>query len=333
MNIISFVWNYAKDLIFPKEKISMNIDENILKYFDEKEYLSQFSPKVDILKIEYSEIHNKLMGIFRYILITKEISLRVFNLTTEIIKISPWTYEVWVIRRHCLSDIEEINIYDEIEYLNMIILNYPKTYQVWHHRRLLIDKLNECSQEKKILQKILDEDDKNFHCWSHRIWMIRRFNNAEGEFEFIDKMLEIDVKNNSVWNYRFFLVEYVNKNKKSKDLSDNIIKNEIKYAFNKIKYCLLNESPFSYINGFINKYKRKYREFEETMKEFEVLYNQNKENIENCIFILRILLEYYEEEKNEKKYNIAIDKLIEIDYIRKKYYLWRKQCFNIIEKS
>lgn len=326
MNIINFFWNYAKDLIFPNPKFSMNINTNIFNSFNDKESLSQFTSKVNILNISYPEIHNKLMNIFRYILFSKEISSRVFDLTTEIIKLSPWTYEVWVVRRQCLSDIEEINIYDEIEFINMITLNYSKTYQVWHHRRLLIDKLNECSQEKKILQKILDEDNKNFHCWSHRIWMIRRFNNIEGEFEFIDKMLEIDVKNNSVWNYRFFLVEYINKN--NNEISD-IIKKEIKYAFDKIKYCLLNESPFSYINGLINKYKRKYKEYEEIMNELEMLYKENEKDIKNCVFILRILLEYHEEDKNEIKFNDTIDKLINVDFIRKKYYLWRKNNFNL----
>ena len=212
----------------------------------------------------------------------------------------------------------------------MIILTYPKVYQVWHHRRLVIDKLNDCSQEKKIMDKILYDDSKNFHCWSHRIWMIRRFNNIEGEFEFIDRMLDNDIKNNSVWNYRFFLVEYINKN----NININIIKDEIKYALIKIKICLLNESPYNYINGFINKYKRKYKEFKEELIELEALYvsnNNKKENIDDYkyIFILRILLEYYEEDKNQKKYNNIIEKLIEIDFIRKKYYLWRKNNFNL----
>ena len=327
MNIINFIYNSIKYLITPKPTCTMNIDMNIINSFNDKESLTQFSSKVNILKIQYnSENTQKLMNIFRYILNSEEISLRVFNLTTEILKISPWTYEVWVIRRKCLSEIEEINIYDEIEYMNMIVLSYPKIYQVWHHRRLIIDRLNECSQEKKIMEKILVEDSKNFHCWSHRIWMIRRFNNIEGEFDFIDKMLEKDIKNNSVWNYRFFLVEYISNN----DVNINIIKNEIKYAINKIKICLFNESPYNYINGFINKYKRKYKEFKEEINELELLYNNKKknENINDYKFILTILLEYYEEDKNMNKFNNIIEQLIEIDFIRKKYYLWRKKNFN-----
>ena len=265
------------------------------------------------------------MNIFHFIINSNEISQRVFDLTTEIIKISPTNYEVWVIRRKCLNEIEEINIYNEIECINEIIIHYPKVYQIWHHRRLLIDALNDCSQEKKIMQKILDADSKNFHCWSHRIWMIRRFDNYEGEFEYINEILGNDVKNNSAWNYRFFLVEYINGNK----INNSIIKNQIIYALNKIKECPLNESPFNYIMGFINKYNRKYNDFKEEMNEFELLYNnERKKNRFNCVFILKLLLEYYEENKNKIKFSNIIEELIQIDFIRKKYYLWRKNNFN-----
>ena len=70
--------------------------------------MPQFTDKIYILQIQYPKEHQKLFDIFRFILISKEISLRVFNLTTEIIKISPWTYDLWIIRRKCLSEIEEI---------------------------------------------------------------------------------------------------------------------------------------------------------------------------------------------------------------------------------
>ena len=320
------IFNYFKNSINYLINFAQNYFSNneIINSFSEEESLSQFSPEIKVLEIEYSEKNKKLMNIFRYILNTKEISLRVFNLTTEIINISPWTYEIWVVRRKCLSDLKELNINNEIDFVNFIIISYPKIYQIWHHRRLLIDKLNDCSHEKNIIQKILDEDSKNFHCWSHRIWMIRRFNNIEGEFEFIEKMLENDIKNNSVWNYRFFLVEYIN----GKNMNKNIIKNEIKYAFNKMIICPLNESPFNYILGYINKYKLKYIEIKNEIKVIKIKCDEEKEDINKYIFFLRILLEYYEEDKNISKFNDTIEKLIKIDFIRKKYYLWKKKNFN-----
>ena len=38
-----------------------------------------------------------------------------------------------------------------------------------------------------------------------------------------------------------------------------------------------------------------------------------------------LLLDYYEEEKNKEKFEEMIEKLIKVDYIRKKYYRWRKE--------
>ena len=325
MNIINYIWNALNYLTNSEPNFDMKINKNIMESFSENESIPSFSPQVKILNIQYSKEKIQLMNIFRFILNSNEISQRVFDLTTEIIKISPSNYEVWVIRRKCLSEIEEINIYNEIECLNEIIIHYPKVYQIWHHRKLIIDALNDCSQEKKFMQKILDADSKNFHCWSHRIWMIRRFDNYEGEFEFINNMLENDVKNNSAWNYRFFLVVYLNGNK----INNSIIKNQIIYALNKIKGCPMNESPFNYIMGFINKYNRKYNDFKEEMNELELLYNSERiKNRYNCVFILKLLLEYYEEIKNQIKFNNIIEELIQIDFIRKKYYLWRQNNFN-----
>lgn len=40
-----------------------------------------------------------------------------------------------------------------------------------------------------------------------------------------------------------------------------------------------------------------------------------------------LLLDFYEEEKEEKKFNETIEKLTKIDYIRKKYYSWRLKNF------
>ena len=131
-------------------------------------------------------------------------------------------------------------------------------------------------------------------------------------------LLQDDVKNNSVWNYRFFLVLYINGNK----LEKNIIENEIKYAIEKIKECPVNECPYSYIRGFITKYNYKYDDFLFVKEEVENIINNNKEDNP---YGLNILLDFYEEEKNGEKFNDIIEQLKKVDYIRKKYYGWRKE--------
>ena len=138
----------------------------------------------------------------------------------------------------------------------------------------------------------------------------------EGEFDFIEDMLKDDVKNNSVWNYRFFLVQFVNNNK----IDKNIVEQEIKYAIEKIKFCPVNECPFCYIRGFITKCGFKYSDFICVKEELEKIVGENKNNR----FALMLLMDIYEEEKNEEKFNEMVEELSKVDYIRKKYYGWRK---------
>ena len=295
--------------------------DDTIKYVKEweKEFtpIPQFSDKVKLMKIKYTEEESKLMDIFRAVFHSKEISYRVYELTSLVISYFPNNYTAWVLRRQCLDKIKEINPLDELNWLDETIVMNQKNYQIWHHRKLLIEKMNDVSHEKNILAKVFESEPKNFHAWIHRIWMIRRFNNTENEFDFIDKMLKEDVKNNSVWNYRFFLVQYINGDK----IDKNIIENEIKYALEKIKECPVNESPYSYIRGYIIKFNYKYADFNFVKEELENIIKNNKEDNS---YGLNLLLDFYEEEKNGEKFNETIEKLIKVDYIRKKYYGWRK---------
>jgi len=283
--------------------------------------LPQFSDKVKVLKIRYSKQETKLMDIFRAVLQTKEISLRVYILTSIVIDFFPTNYMAWVKRRECIDKVKEIDPQSELNWLDELMVPNQKNYQIWHHRKLLIEKLNDSSHEKRVLDDVFQSEPKNFHAWTHRIWMIRRFNNIEGEFDFIDKMLEQDIKNNSVWNYRFFLVQFVNGNKLDKE----IIEKEIKYAIEKIKKNNINECPYCYIRGYINKFKYKFNDFPFIKEELEKII-EKKEN-ENNSFCLMLLLDFYEEEKKEKEFKETIEKLTKIDYIRKKYYSWRLKNF------
>ena len=279
--------------------------------------MPQFSPEVKLMKIQYTDEETEIMDIFRAVLNSKEVSLRVYELTTSVISYFPTNYCAWVLRRQCLDKVKEIDPKEELNWLDSIQEQNQKNYQIWHHRKLLIEKLNDASHEKEILDKIFNTEPKNFHAWSHRIWMIRRFNNIEGEFDFIEKMLKDDVKNNSVWNYRFFLVQYINGNKLDKET----IEKEIKYALEKIKECPINESPYCYIRGYINKYNYKYSDFSFIKENLE---NILKDNSEDNSYGLNLLMDFYEEEKNKDKFNELIEKLKKVDYIRKKYYGWRK---------
>ena len=67
----------------------------------------------------------------------------------------------------------------------------PKNYQIWYHRRALLESAGKRSQnsssmsdevvaqELAYVAKVLGEDSKNYHAWSHRQWMVRTVNKAE----------------------------------------------------------------------------------------------------------------------------------------------------------
>lgn len=283
--------------------------------------IPQFSDNVQVLRIQYPEEYDITLNYFRGILDKQELSERAYNLTTSVLSMNPTNYAAWHLRRKCLDNCKSLSCQKELEWLDTLMVENQKNYQIWQHRKAIIDKLNDPSHEKAILKAVFDEDSKNFHAWCHRIWVMRRFDIIEHEMEFIEDMLADDIKNNSVWNYRFFFINYekIFKNASDKEINE-IIKNEIQYAIDKIQLCPVNESAYSYLRGYLNKYNKKYSDYpiiKETMLEL-----MKKGSINHT---LSMVVDIYEEEKNTAKAIEIIDELIILDYIRKKYWGWRKK--------
>jgi protein farnesyltransferase/geranylgeranyltransferase type-1 subunit alpha len=120
--------------------------------------------------------------------------------------------------------------------MDEIAARYLKTYQVWHHRRLLLMALRSAAiaeadttdnkdssesspaakraqeaaeRELPFIERILNEDAKNYHTWAHRQWLLAYFNDDglwAGEMDYVERLLGEDVRNNSVWHHRFFVV-------------------------------------------------------------------------------------------------------------------------------
>lgn len=95
----------------------------------------------------------------------------------------------------------------ELDWLNETALAHQKNYQIWHHRQLIVDRLDSAEGEADFISQMFELDAKNYHVWSYRQWLVRRFNLwDQGELEATEKLIEEDVRNNSAWNHRFFLV-------------------------------------------------------------------------------------------------------------------------------
>jgi protein farnesyltransferase/geranylgeranyltransferase type-1 subunit alpha len=274
--------------------------------------VKEFTSKVEILKIDYDEITEDANDYFRAVLKTGEISERSYTLTQDIIEACPTNYMAWYHRRQCI-DVLNLDLNEELDWLDSIAKDNQKNYQIWQHRKLIIEKKADASREKTMMAEIFEDEPKNFHAWCHRIWVVRRFDLFDGEYEFVDYMLDQDVRNNSVWNYRYFLFNY------TQEKSFENIEKEIDYALTKIVDVPSNESPYNYIRGLVGDNKLSYSKYPAIKKTLEEIPVQ-----ENNYHALSLLLDIYEEEGSDR-FNSSIDLLIQLDGVRRKYYLWRRQ--------
>ncbi|TSP25379.1 Protein farnesyltransferase/geranylgeranyltransferase type-1 subunit alpha [Bagarius yarrelli] len=96
----------------------------------------------------------------------------------------------------------------EMKYITTIIEEQAKNYQVWHHRRMVVEWLNDPSQELQFTAEILVQDSKNYHAWQHRQWVIKEYNLWDGELEYVEELLEDDIRNNSAWNQRHYVISH-----------------------------------------------------------------------------------------------------------------------------
>lgn len=97
----------------------------------------------------------------------------------------------------------------ELRHMDEVATTHMKTYQVWHHRQLLIEQIQEPGDELNFIKTILDIDSKNYHTWAYRQWILAHFNREDlwaEEIAYIEQLLKKDLRNNSAWNHRFFVV-------------------------------------------------------------------------------------------------------------------------------
>lgn len=121
----------------------------------------------------------------------------------------------------------------ELRLMDEIAVTFLKTYQVWHHRRLLMMELRKPAPELQFISMSLRVDTKNYHTWSYRQWLLSYFNDDDlwrGELDFVDQMINNDIRNNSAWHHRFFVVFQSGVREDEED-RERIIKRELTCVF------------------------------------------------------------------------------------------------------
>lgn len=89
-------------------------------------------------KIIYIFIDEEVMGYFRAILLKKELSQRAFDLTVDVLKFNPGDYDAWALRRKII-DALGLPLRQEIDFLTEIGTFLEKNFQIWHHRRCIME--------------------------------------------------------------------------------------------------------------------------------------------------------------------------------------------------
>ncbi|KAI0064281.1 protein prenylyltransferase [Artomyces pyxidatus] len=211
--------------------------------------VSQYENIQPLAPIFYKPEYKDATDYFRGVVKIGEMSPRVLALTETIIRLNPAHYSAWQYRYQTLLATNS-SLSAELELTNELTKAYIKTYQVWHHRRLLLTKLNDPVPELAFIEDALTLDAKNYHTWSYRQWLLAHYDRAEmwaGELPFVERLLEEDVRNNSAWHHRFFVVF-----ERGAEAGEDIVKRELAFAKEKIALAPNNNSAWNYLRGVLD---------------------------------------------------------------------------------
>lgn len=273
--------------------------------------------------IAYSDEYEETMSYLRAVMAANEFSERVLELTEDLIDLNPAHYTVWLYRAQCLLALDK-DLKAELEWLNDIALAHQKNYQIWHHRNLIVDKLDACDGEADFVEKMFELDAKNYHVWSYRQWLVRRFSLwDQGELAFVDKMLRQDLRNNSAWNHRWFIVNGREADGVSGVTDEKIRQREVEYAKTAIRQAPQNTSPWNYLRGIGRKSGMPLASLQEFAGEYADLDKPDAVRSSHALDLLADILA--ERDTGKEQAGQALDLLASrYDPIRKNYWEYRK---------
>ncbi|WBW73933.1 geranylgeranyltransferase I and farnesyltransferase alpha subunit Cwp1 [Schizosaccharomyces osmophilus] len=199
-----------------------------------------------LAKINYSKEYEQGMAYFRALAAKQEYSIRAFNLTCFLIMHNPAHYTVWAYRFQVLNYIPEL-IPQELAWLDSVIEDFQKNYQVWHHRQKLLGITKDYKRELEFTKDMFYSDAKNYHVWSYRLWILQNFHDYTKELSLTDYLLGEDVYNNSAWNHRFFVLFESNAN------LERSLQEELDFLNDKLSQSSDNQSAWNYLNGIMKK--------------------------------------------------------------------------------
>ncbi|KHJ49551.1 hypothetical protein D918_00678 [Trichuris suis] len=204
-----------------------------------------------------------------------------------------------------------------------MIKDTPKNYQLWHHRKVLVETLKDPTGELDFICSVLREDSKNYHAWQYRTWLVTQFNIWDGELDYSERMICSDVRNNSAWNYRYFVIN------STTGFTESVVDKEMQFCFQWIRLVPNNESAWNYLSGimvFVTPAGKSMAvEFCKSVQEGSEAYDDTPYNA--LLFLYDYWAEKYDSEKSASDKESALEvckRLKEVDPIRTQYYNFLK---------
>lgn len=296
--------------------------------------------------IAYPEDYAEAISYLRAVMAKKEHSPRCLRLTEDIISMNPAHYTVWLYRFSIVQAMK-IPIPEEIQWLNEVSLENLKNYQIWHHRRLLMDfyypeiesqpeeVARLAKSEQDFLAQILAEDTKNYHVWSYRQYLVPKLGVFGGsEVRAAEALIDEDVRNNSAWSHRFFTVFSDPAHTTPGSLPTahdprvpaDVIDREVRYAQDKVALAPQNQSPWNYLRGVLVKGGRKMGSVDGFVRQFVSDVGVEGEEKVTSTHALELLAESYAEKGEKEEADLCLRRLGEKwDRIRLGYWEWRRQ--------
>jgi len=229
-----------------------------------------------VVQILYDKEYSDAMGLLRAVMLKGELSARALHLTSLIIFMNSAHFTVWEFRRCVLGHLaSRAKWMHELEFMQEINHMNTKNYQLWNHRRAVIQmlfpqpgqeqqqprlamdtlELYTLEDEFAYLAGVLAEDSKHYHCWAHRQWLVGAYERWRGEMDFTTGLLQSDVYNNSAWNHRFFVLS-----SGGVPLNGALFQHEVVFALNGLEDHRENESAWSFLTGLLFKLPHSFEE-------------------------------------------------------------------------
>ncbi|WVW85575.1 hypothetical protein I302_107613 [Kwoniella bestiolae CBS 10118] len=213
-----------------------------------------------VVPIMYSEEYRDAMDYFRAIAASEERSERVLELTETIIRMNPAHYTVWQYRMATLLALKK-DLEEELQLMNEFAIQNLKSYQVWHHRLLLLTHISpqDPSFEIEYIHQSLLPDPKNYHTWAYLHWLYSHFYTLgrisekqwQDELRWCEEMLKVDGRNNSAWSWRW----YLRVSRPGAETAKDGLKDDLNYALKAIHLIPHNVSAWNYLRGLLRHFR------------------------------------------------------------------------------